>query len=91
MGCEPGILTGMVALDEGAHCLRGLACAGAATKGLDLMQMMDAARDGRLKALWAIGYDVALTNPKANATEQSLNRSSSSLSKTFSSPKSLAV
>ena len=32
------------------------------------MQMMDAASDGKLKALWAIGYDVALTNPNANAT-----------------------
>ena len=41
-------------------------------KGLDLMQMMDAASDGRFKALWAIGYDVALTNPNANATAQSL-------------------
>ena len=36
------------------------------------MQMMDAARDGKLKALWAIGYDIALTNPNANATAQSL-------------------
>ena len=40
--------------------------------GLNLMQMMDAASDGKLKALWAIGYDVALTNPNANATAQSL-------------------
>ena len=36
------------------------------------MQMMDAANDGKLKALWAIGYDIALTNPDANATAQSL-------------------
>jgi formate dehydrogenase major subunit len=33
---------------------------------------MDAANDGKLKALWAIGYDIALTNPDANATAQSL-------------------
>ena len=25
------------------------------------MQMMDTASDGKLKALWAIGYDIALT------------------------------
>jgi len=40
---------------------------------LDLMQMMDAASDGKFKALWAIGYDIALTNPDANATAQSLS------------------
>ena len=33
--------------------------------GLNLMQMMDAARERKLKALWAIGYDIALTNPNA--------------------------
>ena len=32
------------------------------------MQMMDAARNGTLKALWTIGYDVFLTNPNANKT-----------------------
>jgi formate dehydrogenase major subunit len=31
-----------------------------------------AARAGRLKALWAIGYDVALTNPNARATREAL-------------------
>ena len=36
------------------------------------MQMIDAARDGRMNALWAIGYDVALTNPAANATVKAL-------------------
>ena len=36
------------------------------------MQMIDAAAEGKLKALWAIGYDVALTNPNANADERGL-------------------
>ena len=73
MGCEPGNLTGMVALDEGRTLFESVWRALVpTTKGLDLMQMMDAASDRRLKALWAIGYDVALTNPNANATEQSL-------------------
>ena len=34
--------------------------------------MMDAAIDGRLKALWAIGYDVLLTNPNATETARAL-------------------
>jgi formate dehydrogenase major subunit len=36
------------------------------------MQMMDAAEQGQFKALWAIGYDVALTNPNANRTRKAL-------------------
>ncbi len=36
------------------------------------MQMMDAASAGKLKGLWAIGYDIALTNPNANATIRAL-------------------
>jgi formate dehydrogenase major subunit len=34
--------------------------------------MMDAALSGRLKALWAIGYDVLLTNPNAMETLRAL-------------------
>jgi formate dehydrogenase major subunit len=41
-------------------------------KGLNLMQMMDAAEQGRFKALWAIGYDVLLTNANAAATRRAL-------------------
>ena len=29
---------------------------------------MDAAEQGQLKALWAIGYDIGLTNPNAEST-----------------------
>jgi formate dehydrogenase major subunit len=36
------------------------------------MQMMDAAAQGRLKALWAIGYDVLLTNPNRHVTRRAL-------------------
>ena len=73
MGCEPGNLTGMVALDEGRTLFETVwQTPVPRARGLDLMQMMDAASDGKFKALWAIGYDVALTNPDANATAQSL-------------------
>ena len=36
--------------------------------GLNQLQMIDAARDGKLKALWAIGYDVFLSNANAHET-----------------------
>ena len=44
MGCEPGNLTGFVALDAGPQrCSRKLARSLAGTAGLNLMEMMDAA------------------------------------------------
>ncbi|MBZ4374097.1 formate dehydrogenase subunit alpha [Corallococcus sp. AS-1-6] len=75
MGCEPGQLTGYVPLEE--HRARFEDAWGAplpSTPGMDLMRMMEAARGGRLKALWAFGYDVLLTNPGANATREALER-----------------
>jgi formate dehydrogenase major subunit len=36
------------------------------------MQMMDGAEQGQLKALWAIGYDILLTNANAAATRRAL-------------------
>ncbi|HEY1217196.1 MAG TPA: molybdopterin-dependent oxidoreductase [Bryobacteraceae bacterium] len=41
-------------------------------KGLNLMEMMDAAEQGHLKAMWCIGYDILLTNPNASATRRAL-------------------
>jgi formate dehydrogenase major subunit len=75
MGCEPHHLTGYAAIEKTRH--RFEECWQAplpASPGLDLMEMMDAARDGRLKALFAIGYDVLLTNPHAAATLAALRR-----------------
>ncbi len=73
MGCDPGVLTGSVPLAE--HCARFEAAwktSIPAASGMNLMQMIDAAKAGRLKALWAIGYDIALTNPNASATFDAL-------------------
>jgi len=73
MGCEPRNLTGMVPIDEGRARFEQVWRASIpATRGLDLMEMMEAARAGRLRALWAIGYDVLLTNPEAERTRAAL-------------------
>jgi formate dehydrogenase major subunit len=40
--------------------------------GLRLLDMIESAIEGRLKALWVIGYDILLTNPCAAATRQAL-------------------
>jgi formate dehydrogenase major subunit len=37
-----------------------------------MLRMMDAAVDGKLKALWAIGYDVLMTNPDSSQTARAL-------------------
>ena len=73
MGCEPGNLTGFVSLDQGRDLFESEWPAPVPhARELNLMQMMDAAADQKLKALWTIGYDVALTNPNAAATKAAL-------------------
>lgn len=74
MGCEPSSLTG--AAEVSTARVRFENAWGAAlpqTPGLNLMEMMDAAHLGQFKALWVIGYDVAMTNPNFTATRQALD------------------
>jgi formate dehydrogenase major subunit len=69
MGCDPGVLPGSIPLDEGrrnAEALWGVTLP--VTRGLHQLEMLEAARHRRLKALWAIGYDVLATNPNATET-----------------------
>ena len=75
MGCEPGALTGSVPLEE------GLARFPAAwrsdlprSKGLDVVQMLEAGRNPGIKLLWAIGYDVLLTDPNMADTRRALEK-----------------
>ncbi len=73
MGCEPSNLTGFVAIEDGRSLFESVWHAPVpGSKGLNLMSMMDAAEGGRLKALFAIGYDIFLTNANANATRRAL-------------------
>jgi formate dehydrogenase major subunit len=73
MGCDPGILAGSISLDDVRPLFESVWDASVPRKpGLNLLEMMDAATAGKLKALWAIGYDIALTNANTTATEQAL-------------------
>ena len=75
MGCEPVTLTGGQSIGDAAIRARFEKAWGATippTRGLDLLQMMDAAAEGRLKALWAFGYDVYLTLANEPATARAL-------------------
>lgn len=74
MGCAPGSLTGGGALSEGRERFEAAWRAPLPeTKGLDLLQMMDAAAGGTFKALWTIGYDVLMTNADMQATRKAFN------------------
>ena len=74
MGCDPGILTGSISLPDARLRFENVWHASVPqTHGLNLLEMMDAAETGELKALWTIGYDIALTNANFTTTERALN------------------
>jgi formate dehydrogenase major subunit len=73
MGCDPRLLAGSTPIDQGRPSFEeAWRTPLPQTRGLNLMEMMDAAAAGRLKALWAIGYDVFLTNPNMTETARAL-------------------
>jgi len=73
MGCEPGTLPGSTSFDSGRDAFeRQWGVSLPATRGLHALQMIDGAIDGRVKALWSIGYDVLLTHPHASDTARAL-------------------
>ena len=73
MGCDPSVLAGSISLEDGRDLVSAVWQTTIPTrKGLDLLAMLDASETGQFKALWAIGYDIALTNPNARATKRAL-------------------
>lgn len=75
MGCEPAHLTGYIGLDAGRQAFETQWQAALPTaRGLNLMEMMDAMQEGRVKALWTIGYDILLTNPNTESTRKALEQ-----------------
>ncbi len=73
MGCDPGTLPGSTPVDQGREAFeRQWSAPLPRTRGLHLLEMIDAAAAGTLKGLWAIGYDVFLTNPNASETARAL-------------------
>jgi formate dehydrogenase major subunit len=75
MGCDPGTLTGSVRLAEARD--RFQAAWGVApphTTGLNVLGMIDAARAGRLKALYVIGYDIFASLAQAHEAAAALSQ-----------------
>jgi formate dehydrogenase major subunit len=73
MGCDPARLPGSMPFDHGGAVFeRGWGLPLPVAKGLNALEMLDAAVDGRVKALWTIGWDVLTTNPDATETARAL-------------------
>jgi formate dehydrogenase major subunit len=74
MGCEPDHLTGYASISATRDLFeQAWGTPLPSTRGKNLLEMMDAAAHGHLHALWAIGYDIFLTNPNAAATFRALS------------------
>lgn len=75
MGCDPGILAGAQPVNEARTVFEKAWDTKLPDKpGLHLMQMMDAATAGKLKALIVIGYDIAATLANESETVRALSK-----------------
>ena len=75
MGCEPKLLAGYVPIDEARPQFEKAWHAPVPTHpGMNMIDMLDAAAKGRLSALWAIGYDILMTNPNTHETRRALDQ-----------------
>lgn len=75
MGCEPGALTGAMHLIEGrTRFANAWGIPPPTTPGLNLLQMIDAAREGRLRALYVVGYDIFASLAQSQEVAAALSR-----------------
>lgn len=72
MGCDPAVYTGMALIKTEKNRFEDLwQTPLPSNKGLNLLEMMDAAAAGNLKAMWIMGYDTFFSLPDANAKQKS--------------------
>lgn len=75
MGCDPGSLTGSQDLEKARdHFEKIWGAPIPQSKGMSLIEMVDAAAEGKLKALWAFGYDIYATLPNCAVTAEALGK-----------------
>jgi formate dehydrogenase major subunit len=73
MGCEPAHLPGYAPLEDARERVMSAWDAEIPEQpGLDVMQMLDRAALGELRALYVAGWDILLTQPNARSTRQAL-------------------
>lgn len=72
MGCDPSILAGGISIKDGKeHYEQKWGVNLPKTPGMNLLKMMDAALERKLKALYIVGYDILLSNPNVNVSRKS--------------------
>jgi len=75
MGCEPSNLAGYTPISQVADLVEKIWKAPVPREqGLTWMKMLDAASEGSLRALYAIGYDVYFSNPRSDETKKALEK-----------------
>lgn len=73
MGCEPSNLAGYTPIETSAPLFESVwGVPIPRERGLNWMKMLDAAVQGQLRALYAIGYDVYFSTPNADYTAKGL-------------------
>ncbi len=73
MGCEPSNLAGYTPIEKAADMFESIWGVPIPREpGLNWMKMLDASKEGKLRALYAIGYDVYFSNPNAEETAKGL-------------------
>ncbi len=75
MGCDPGIMAGAQPVKDARPAFEQAWGSPLPTgRGLHLMEMIDAAAEGKLKALIVVGYDIAATLANETAVKQALEK-----------------
>ncbi len=77
VGSLPTYFAGYQSFDDPALAARHLAVTGRplpTRRGMKIPDMWDAALEGRLKALWIVGYDAAQTDPNSKKVREALGR-----------------
>ncbi len=75
MGCEPKLLAGYIPIEEARAQVESMWHVPIPTHpGLNMIDMLTAATDGKLKAMWAIGYDIVMTNPNTHETRRAMDQ-----------------
>jgi formate dehydrogenase major subunit len=73
MGCEPKLMAGYVPIEKVRTEFEAAWNSRIPTNpGLNMIEMLDAALHDRMKVLWAIGYDIVMTNPNTHETRRAM-------------------
>ena len=75
MGCEPKLMAGYVPIEKVRKEFEAAWHGPVPTNpGLNMIEMLESALAGKLKILWAIGYDIVMTNPNTHETRRAMEQ-----------------